>query len=406
MIVSIKKSIQQIKDAGFTHIKVELEGELQRGYDEYQYIDCANCEGTGYVHTTDDACNDYKNECAECDGEGSILDEESHNWGDEDECESFILNQLSSEARSGLDYTRFYNDGSVDSEMTFTTKIDNLNHCIEMINAFKALSDEVGQGLDVNGAGMHISLLTQADYPVRSGYLNDTNLDNFTREVTKLLPALYVASASGDFTRTLECRGPQISDEEKYSAIYTHGRTCLEYRIFETCYQRPEAFYEFIGTIAKTLEFYKDPTKTVETLGQVFPIYGERGLKGYTDTEPQIRILQKTLKHVIPEGYTLKKVTEDRGISLSLTTAKVKHSSRVRALKKAYKAYAEQYTKDTERGPSPYETVLMVEYRRRYPGYSDHEILDAIRGTRPMLTESEYITDSLGYRSVRATVQV
>lgn len=263
-------AIETIKNKGFSHIKVELEAQLDRGDgDERDCYDCngsgwarcSDCDNRGYINT--EGTEDGQIECQYCVGEGETECDECNGRGtndndswDTDSCEQFIIDRLSPEARNALTYYNFYDDGSVDSEITFTLPSDKAHHALEVMAAFKALADEVGNGLNTENAGMHLSLLPDGKYPCERGLLNRSFMANFRREVVKLLPALYFVASHDANTRGLEYRKPQVSADDKYSAIFTHGDTCMEFRIFDTCYDQPDSLLEKIEIMSKTLRFY------------------------------------------------------------------------------------------------------------------------------------------------------
>lgn len=340
MSKAIEKAIKSIKAAGFTHIKLELEAELARNdTDNDRTAECENCEGSGVVELQDAMGNYYSDiECAVCYGEGEIESEEGYNWRSEEDCEQFIRDNITVDTSNVINYMNFYNDGSVDSELTFTLPVDKPEAAMDVIRVFKLLADEIGNGMDVDGAGMHISVLTSGQYPSREE-LPQANIRNFKNEVSKLLPALFIAATSGGFTRELGYRYPRIDSYEKYSAIYTHNDTCLEYRLFETCYQRPEALLEYLGTIAKTLEYYTDTDKKVASMGSEYHIYDDEGLSGFTKTPEQVRILKKQFTLVKPEGYTIKQLMNARGVDLRVEKATERYKERIDMLRKAYKEH-------------------------------------------------------------------
>lgn len=190
--MSLKSTVQAIKDAGFGYVKVELEAQLGRPYDnsdEGEYVTCGECDGDGHHHcdtcdgegyteieltrpdgstselteevTCDDCYGDGHIDCSECEGSGEVYEEYDSEceFGSVQVCEDFIMEQLSTEAKEALLYGRFYNDGSVDSEYTFTIPVEKVNVLPEFINSFNKLAEAVGNGMDVDGAGMHIAVL-------------------------------------------------------------------------------------------------------------------------------------------------------------------------------------------------------------------------------------------------------
>ena len=140
--------------------------------------------------------------------------------------------------------------------------------------AFKVFGLKASKGnVNVQGSGMHIAVLPEGcagKYPVRSIRLDTAGLRNFQTEMTKLLPALYFVGTAGHRSRAMTYRTPRISHDSKYSAVYTQNGTIFEYRVFETCYDRPEAVYEYIQVISNSLKFYANPNLKVKALGKKF----------------------------------------------------------------------------------------------------------------------------------------
>lgn len=358
----VEESVLAIKDAGFSHIKVELEGELGRsedGEDCYDCSgtgseDCSNCDGEGFVDSgnrtrlSDEAileeCSDCYgegySECRECDGSGN-----RSNYMSEDSCEEFMRDYVGSEINSRLTYGNFYEDGSVDSEFTFTLPIEYVADVIEWQKAFVALSDHLGGQLDVDGAGLHIAILPKESngyYPVEYNTLDYNKVSNFTTQITKLMPALFFLASGDGQSRGLGYRHPQVASE-KYSAISTHDNSCFEYRVFETCYFKPERFYDYLETIANTLKFYKDPELTVESLGKEFGFssYGSN-LSRFYDTPEQLRILNHTIKHLKPKSKSYKKLKQERGMDLTIKDLQKRKSEKVKKLREDYKVYKQR----------------------------------------------------------------
>ena len=168
---NLEKAIRQIKDAGFSHIKVELEADLGRDGDRYcsncdeGSVSCDTCDSEGYVDAERPNGSTVEVECDECDGEGYTSCHECDGEGyvggyyDEDWCDEFIRENVSQEARDHLTYGEFYEDGSVDSEFTFTIPIEHAAELPQWIEAFTKIGEETGNGVDTSGAGMHISVL-------------------------------------------------------------------------------------------------------------------------------------------------------------------------------------------------------------------------------------------------------
>lgn len=325
-----------------TAVKVELEAQLGRpDYDDDEY--CSHCDGEGNVYCpqcegdeghVDEENQDAWIECQHCEGSGRIdcsncegegVMSSGEGWS-EDNCEDFIRKTVSDEAREALIYGNFYNDGSVDSEFTFTLPIAKAELAVEYIEAFKALADEIGNGMDTRGAGMHIAILNDPNgsYGTYGSHneLDEVCTENFVSSVQPLLPALYFLGSSTHESRGLYYRRPRISSPwhengEKYCAI-NGGGGCFEYRLFETCYNKPEAFYDYLIVIANTLKFYsKTPHDTRMNLGTLGFKAGE-GLTRFYYTENHLKALDKGLKLLRPKYKSLERLKSERGFKYTL----------------------------------------------------------------------------------------
>lgn len=367
------ENIEFIKRAGFSHIKVELEGDLGRlesegcwDCDSEGYESCYDCSGEGYADSGQRTLVSDESvlvECDSCSGEGlvtcSSCDGTSRNensyYSDEDNCRTFMQEYVGDEVANRLTYGRFYEDGSVDSEFTFTLPIEHVQDVILWKKAFVALANEIGGQLDVDGAGLHIALLPDTSdgyYPCDRGSLDHDKLMNFKAQVEKLMPALFFLASPNSRSRSMNYRMPQVSDE-KYSAISYHNESCLEYRVFETCYNKPERFFDYIDTIAKTLKFYANPSLTVESIGKQFnfEMYGH-DLRRFYSTPEQLRILNKTIKELKPETKSYRELKRERGMSnvtiKELKKQRSEHLLRLRNEYETYRARRESYGQTVE----------------------------------------------------------
>jgi hypothetical protein len=332
---SIADSIELIKNSKYkgTAIKVELEANLDRvdsdnGYcrtcDSDGYYYCDNCND-GVIPTFDEAADTYIDvDCGECGGQGRIDCEEcpaesSYEFSDEDTCKDYMEDRVSPEARKALVYSQFYNDGSVDSEYTFTVKLKDIKYIPEFIKAFKMLADENGNGMDVDGAGMHIAILNSKDgnYP-EGNSLNDTYAKNFANSMTHLLPALYFLGSSDHRSRGLGYRKPQIGLRDKYSAITGHMGV-FEYRVFETCYDRPEAIFDFIAVVAKSLQFYAAKEVQLDWFGKIGAVGFKdgHGLDRLYYTSTHLKALKAGLKVLKPDYKTVDQLFKERNFSVT-----------------------------------------------------------------------------------------
>ena len=328
-----KKAISLIRKAGFGYLKVELEGQMNRP-ESACLEDCANCDGEGEVEC--DACNGYgyteddENErcvCSECDGEGDVgctncdgegeVNTEESRFYDTDACQERILDQLPSAARDAIIFSKFYYDGSVDSELTFTVRLEDCEYIPSVIEAFRALSDEIGNGLDTSGAGMHIGLLpieSEGRYPYDGERFNRERLANFTTQCELLMPALLCAAMSDSNSRSLHYRTPRVS-REKYSAIHVMDGTCIEYRLFETCFDNSRAVFDYLKTISETLKFYINPGKKVKTSGKTLEYLSGDGIKTFLRTAEDVKTVKGQLRYILG-GRKISEFFRARGLRL------------------------------------------------------------------------------------------
>jgi hypothetical protein len=423
----LQKSISAIQKAGFSHIKLELEAQLDRGEGESECWDCdgrgtdtcSHCDGEGAIENEEYVGQSWRSnwvECDECSGDGSVecdacygngMRDGDSEYGDESTCEDFIRDHISQEARDALVYGNFYNDGSVDSEYTFTIPIEKSHLLPEFIEAFRTLGDEIGNGIDVDGAGMHVTVIpTEAGgrYPVRGFSMPDENLDNFANEVSKLLPALFFLASTDHRSRSLTYRQPRISDDDKYSAIYTHEGTCFEYRLFETCYDKPEAIFDYIAVIANTLKYYADPSLRAKTLGKRFGFSDGHNLSRLYDTPEQLRILTAQISSLKPENKTIKRLMSERGIVGTIKEIHKKETAKVARLRTEYSEMRKMHD-EVKKRPLSREQIRDIDYLM-LDGYTRDRAEDAVRNLNPLPSLREFINNNLSGRRYGHYVEV
>lgn len=283
---------------GFPYVKVELEAEVQP--DNYRnesecsrcsgsgVIECWNCGGTGTIISACSACSgrgiiensdgkteccsdcdngrrenrcpecsDGRLDCGECDGRGYYNDGCWHESYHDAFWEEF-KGRLGGTYRL-FEYIKIYYDGSVDTEVTFTLSIENLVELPKIVSVFAETCRKFGS-CNTGNAGLHIALLPEARYPCKKK-LPEAKLANFCKQASKLLLGLaYLGSPNGS-TRSFEYRDIEISSETKYSAIYTHKNTCIEYRLFDACFDRPAYILKYLELMSRTLHYYSDRPK-------------------------------------------------------------------------------------------------------------------------------------------------
>lgn len=422
------KAIQRLIDKGVTGIKVELEASLNRsdhGDGECGYCeegsnecsecygnynpDCTECVGTGYITTTDEnglvtsredcedcegngidyceSCDGGRITCSYCDGDydGSSAD---GNWGSENYCFMWLMRRIedltgtlkydfdddyeATNPFSWMSYAKFYNDGSVDSELTFTVKLDHPNNAFyipKVLQAFKDMAAEMEEELNVSGAGLHTALLWSegATYPSRSddyrtdqepgsNRLPEQQLRNFKRSMTQLLPALYFLGTTNDTSRGLGYRKPHVSvdyrhDENyarssKYSAIsYRYG--AMEFRVFDTCYDQPEAIMDNIVVISNSLRYlserYISPNLDKITSLLEFGNDNGRQLDRFYGSTTHLDVLNVGLTRLKPAYYTVGQLKEQRGFKRTKATLKSLEKVNRRKAEAAYQEYLERF---------------------------------------------------------------
>jgi hypothetical protein len=347
-------AIKLIKSKGFSHIKVELEAELNRGDNDRSdcpdcdegFVHCENCDNSGYVTATDQSGNDYEVECLPCNGEGTQecggcggRGVQESSW-DTNDCQRWITERLAPEINKAFTYVDFYDDGSVDSEITFTLPIDKAHYTIDIIKAFRDLAETItgdnGNGIDISGSGMHIAILPSGSYP-SSKRLNARYIENFKREVTKLLPALFFSASHCEITRDLDYRHPRITDDEKYSAIYTLGDRCIEYRLFDTCYDQPEAFFDKVEVIAGTLKFYS--RQKLKVGFKEFSLPDVRHVNDWFTNLETYEALRETIKHVSPAKKGLERLKRERNVTVTKKSLVAEMRDKMREYRADYKGY-------------------------------------------------------------------
>lgn len=165
--------------------------------------------------------------------------------------------------KAPLVFSRVYTDS--ETEWTTTLSIEKPEDALYapiLVDAWNALAKANGNGIDVSGSGMHTALLQGKDglYPSGVTKVQYKMFDNFARSMRPLLPALYLLGASRveggrGVTRSTSPRQPAISSSDKYSAIaYRQG--ALEFRVFDTCYEKRDQVLDNIVVIAQSVNKY------------------------------------------------------------------------------------------------------------------------------------------------------
>jgi hypothetical protein len=238
--------------------------------------------------------------------------------------------------------------------MTFTVPLDNprnVLHLVAVVEAFKELSDEIGNGFDVSGAGMHIATLFSKDasyphdednYPktassplfrligdrrTNSKRLKEAKLNNFKRAMTQLLPALYFLASTNENSRALRYRMPRISTSyltdrfhdqggnAHHSAInYHHG--AFEFRIFDTCYDSPKMILDDVVVVSKCLHYLSERyiSPQVDKIAKqiTFGCDNSNKLERFYNTKLHLDTLNAGLAKLKPDYYTITELKKQR----------------------------------------------------------------------------------------------
>lgn len=372
----IVREIERLKNSEFkaTAIKVEFEAQLGRQDerdDECSWCDegeveCSECSGAGnrYCHNCDGSgtveVDELEQECDVCEGQGEYECEDCEgsglytcgecdgNWeggsgddfGSTNYCHDYLLGKLvdlglaratvdgddhypyASEYRptGALIFSKFYFDGSVDSEWTLTLSLENPETVLllpKLVETFVDLGNAVGNGIGVSGAGMHMALLNSTDcrYPVGASSEDIRRFDNFQKSMGLLLPALYFLASSNEKSRGLNYRRPQIGFDTHRSAIDYRGGA-VEFRVFDTCYDNPENILDNVVVMAKAMKFWtlkytKNNLSKITSQTQ-FGVDNSDKLDRLYQTTTHIDLLNGGLNILKPDYYTIRQLKEQR----------------------------------------------------------------------------------------------
>lgn len=363
MVENAKKS-----QFGLTGIKVELEAVFNRSraprpyrrgcdncYDGHH--DCRSCGGDGINGDPDISDRD----CLVCNGTGSQdcehcleqarLTADIPNYNDLKFVHDQVLAKLKKyklvkaipmgqnhnhgykyQPKAPLVHSHIYNDMTVDTEMTFTLALDDPKTVLllpKIVKAFSELKDEIGQGIDVANAGMHIALLNSPDahYPSNSTDAHMNRYRNFKKSMTLLMPALFFLGSANNKSRGLRYRQPKvgcqdINQNDHRSAInYTGG--ALEFRVFETCYENPEMILDDVAVALNCLRFWtKKYTRNylVKIANNVkFGVEGSDELKRLFVTTEHIDLLNRGLRMIKPSYYSITEIKAQRNFDVTKT---------------------------------------------------------------------------------------
>lgn len=326
---AIIKAVERAKNSQFkaTAIKVELEAQLQRNGDFYSTTFCHDfiMERLEKLGLAEHDHNDYIR---------LSHDVETH-W--------FPLGPLT--------YAEFYCDGSVDSEFTFTLMIDKPENVFlipKVIKIFKELAKAVGNGMDVRGAGMHMAFLNSphGDYPSDTSSADENRFHNYRISMRMLLPALFFLAANKEISRGLGFRRPDVGRNSHRTAIdYRQG--ALEFRVFDTCYNKPEAILDNIVVMSNTMKYWKDKfVKTgVEKIATTvkFGRDGNDRLDRFFVTYTHLDLLNWGLERLKPSYLSISELKKQRKFTLDKRELTKQRNTQERAATAEYSEYEDRF---------------------------------------------------------------
>lgn len=388
---------------GVTAIKIEMEAVFQRGVTHGGLGGCpechgqgqfshATCRGIGYVGRVQDSWgyNSGGTPCLGCDMTGyqtcPKCFDSSPRWGSVNYCQQWLLKQmhemgLSSRKRDGtyipkspLVFGMFYNDPSVDSEFTFTLSLKNEQSIFllpRIVELWKKLGDAIGNGLSISNAGMHMAFIGEKNglYPgIDPGDWRDC-LNNMDKSMRMLMPALFFLGSDSELSRGMRFRVPRTATE-KYSAIH-YIRNCLEFRVFEPCYDNPDRILDNFVVMRNCLRFWSPKFK----LPSITKIANR--INFGNDSNPNLERLYTSARHID---------------LLNVGILKLKPKYKTIAELKAERSFVKTkntFTELTKR--------LKLETKARYPRYKKSQEWSAA------VSKQNVITNYLETRSVPMT---
>ena len=383
-------AVRELKEKGVTGIKLELEGTMQRRSVSIQYERCSDCDGNGSRECADcnglgwqvdsegfenDECTTCESRgaynCTTCAGNGRTARDGQVDWSSDSIAFQWFVDRLATrlgqEKRRTptqnydtdifpwLSFAKLYYDGSVDTEVTFTVRLDNEENIFlipEVLEVYKEMAETIGRGLDVRGAGMHTALIFDEDcrYPNTSSFpYTETQKDNFQRSISQLLPAFYFLATATQRSRAIgSYRPPVVGGSGKQTAIGYNGGA-IEFRIFDTCYERPEATLDNIVVLKNVMQYmssrYKNPNIAKE-IGKSSINFGNddnQMLSRLYVTADQIGVLYAGLPKLMPEYYTVEELCEQRSFKRTLGDAETVAREQREQAEMEYAEYEERF---------------------------------------------------------------
>lgn len=298
------------------------------------------------------------------------LEENLYRNRSEDDCQTYLMERFKPLGLSKLTgwgwivagplrYAQFYNDHSVDSELTFTLSLRSPKDILllpKIIDIWNDFADWAGDSRDVDGAGMHIALLNdpECEYPVNSTGVDNMRFVNFRRSLGLLLPSLYFLGTPDKRSRALEYRKPAVESEQtvddddgsKYWAIWYDGGA-VEFRVFDTCYERPEAILDNVCVVANAMQFWTD-TFVNPKLDDVckrtdFGNDSSYLLERFYSTITHLELLDRGLKILKPSYYSIRQLKAQREFKTNKSSLRNKLKELRKETRLEYREYCERF---------------------------------------------------------------
>ena len=420
---------------GVTAVKVELEGVLGRrdttttlvacdnGCDRYGMSTCDNCTGTG---------------CNRCDFSGNSPCKKCflkrNLWSSNIYCQQWLLRELHQyglstlkrstnmyEVKRPLVFARFYTDPSVDSEFTFTLDIkkdENIFLLPKIVEAWNKLGQAIGRGCSITNAGMHMALLSSpnASYPYHDTQnIDRTRFANFEKSMRALMPALFFLGSTNSHSRGMHFRLPQVSDE-KFSAVHWYGGA-LEFRVFETCYDDPEAILDNFVVMRNCIRFWSEKYRSpkLEKIAESLKFGNDRNdrIDRLYTTVKHLDVLMAGLVKIKPAYKTLTELKKERdfGVNKKVIGKQLDKAKADAAV--AYSEYASRYEWREEIGKLQVRADILQNYRNPVGevkeealARADREVADYIeRSSRDKQSLVRYVGEEVRKFTERASGQ-
>lgn len=281
-----------------------------------------------------------------------------------------------------LRYGEVYNDGSVDTEFTFTLMLNNPENILLLPKILQIVVDvykEVGYELDTSNAGMHMALLNNAKgtYPTRPKAYDISRFKNFRKSMIRLLPALYFLGSCTERSRALRFREPKIEHCQssnngqfrpgiaKYSAV-AFSQGAVEFRVFETCYDNPEVILDNVVVMANAMKFWtRAYTRNyLRPMPQAIKFGTDRGydLQRLYVTKQHIDLLHDGLNILKPMYYSINELKKQRNFTVTKKSIDGKLKEVKQKALESYVRYDKQFKWSILREEQRYMARLLDEY--------------------------------------------